>query len=119
VARTAGVSIDFLYANDDLRRRIEKLRSQQARTIASRAAEPPAAEQDDIVHILTVKLRQERDPGAPPPASSRDSSLPHTANCSASCTRTASLRISAAPASPDREYFPREQVRERGDYRTS
>jgi hypothetical protein len=60
VARTAGVSLDFLYANEDLRHRIEKLRAQQA---ARPAPEPAAlaADHDDIVHILTTKLREERD----------------------------------------------------------
>ena len=60
MACTAGVSLDFLYANDDLRRRIEKLRAQQA---ARPPREPAAAtaDHDDIVHILTTKLRQERD----------------------------------------------------------
>jgi integrase len=58
VARTAGVSLDFLYANDDLRHRIEKLRTQQT---ARPAPEPAAADHDDIVHILTSKLREERD----------------------------------------------------------
>ena len=62
VARTAGVSLDFLYASTDLRQRVEKLRNQQAAGTASRVlAQPAAAEQDDIVHILTTKLRQERD----------------------------------------------------------
>jgi hypothetical protein len=60
VARAAGVSLDFLYGNDDLRQRIEKLRAQQT---ARPAREPAAAaaDHDDIVHILTTKLRRERD----------------------------------------------------------
>jgi Family of unknown function (DUF6262) len=60
VARAAGVSLDFLYANDALRQRIEKLRTQQS---ARPARQPAAATEDhnDIVHILTIKLRQERD----------------------------------------------------------
>jgi hypothetical protein len=62
VARAAGVSLDFLYASAELRQRIEKLRAQQAAGTASRApAQPAAAGQDDIVHVLTTKLRQERD----------------------------------------------------------
>lgn len=60
VARAAGVSLDFLYGNDDLRQRIGKLRAQQtARTAREPAAATPG--HDDIVHILTTKLRQERD----------------------------------------------------------
>jgi uncharacterized protein DUF6262 len=56
VARAAGVSLDFLYGNDDLRKRIEKLRNQQkARPV------PAPADDNDIVHILTEKLRRERD----------------------------------------------------------
>jgi len=60
VARAAGVSLDFLYANDDLRARIEKLRAQQAGRPAPEPA-PAAADNDDIVHILTTRLRHERD----------------------------------------------------------
>ena len=60
VARAAGVSLDFLYANDDLRHRIEKLRTQQGTRPAPEPA-PATADHDDIVHILTVKLRQEQD----------------------------------------------------------
>jgi hypothetical protein len=60
VARAAGVSLDFLYGNDDLRTRIEKLRDQQK----ARPARDPGqehADSSDIVHILTEKLRLERD----------------------------------------------------------
>lgn len=60
VARAAGVSLDFLYGNDDLRTRIEKLRDQQkARPVP--APGPEHADSSDIVHILTGKLRRERD----------------------------------------------------------
>lgn len=58
VARAAGVSLDFLYGNDDLRKRIEKLRDQQK---SRPAPDPGNADSSDIVHILTEKLRQERD----------------------------------------------------------
>jgi hypothetical protein len=60
VARAAGVSLEFLYSNDDLRSRIEKLRDQQK----SRPAPDPApehADNNDIVHILAEKLRRERE----------------------------------------------------------
>jgi hypothetical protein len=60
VARTGRVSLDFLYANDDLRTRIEKLRSQQKARPAP-DPEPGQADGSDIVHILTEKLRLERD----------------------------------------------------------
>jgi hypothetical protein len=60
VARAAGVSLDFLYGNDDLRKRIEKLRNQQkARPVL--APDPAPADDNDIVHILTEKLRRERE----------------------------------------------------------
>jgi hypothetical protein len=60
VARTAGVSLDFLYGNDALRTRIEKLRDQQkTRPVPDPA--PEHADNSDIVHILTEKLRRERD----------------------------------------------------------
>jgi hypothetical protein len=60
VARAAGVSLDFLYGNDDLRKRIEKLRNQQKARPAADPA-PEHADNSDIVHILTEKLRRERD----------------------------------------------------------
>jgi hypothetical protein len=60
VARAAGVSLDFLYGNDDLRKRIEKLRNQQKARPAPDPA-PDHADSSDIVHILTEKLRRERD----------------------------------------------------------
>ncbi len=58
VARAGGVSLDFLYANSGLRRRIETLRTQQA----SRPPEPaaPVASDGSVVHVLTTKLRDER-----------------------------------------------------------
>jgi hypothetical protein len=60
VARAGGVSLDFLYGNDDLRARIEKLRDRQkARPAPDR--DPEQADGSDIVHILTEKLRLERD----------------------------------------------------------
>jgi hypothetical protein len=60
VARAGGVSLDFLYGNDDLRTRIEKLRDQQkARPVPDLG--PERTDGNDIVHILTEKLRLERD----------------------------------------------------------
>lgn len=60
VARAAGVSLDFLNGNDDLRTRIEKLRDQQkARPVPDPG--PEHADSSDIVHVLTGKLRRERD----------------------------------------------------------
>jgi Family of unknown function (DUF6262) len=60
VARAAGVSLDFLYGNDDIRSRIEKLRNQQ-KTRPAPAPSHEHADNSDIVHILTEKLRRERD----------------------------------------------------------
>lgn len=60
VARSTGVSLDFLYGNDGLRTRIEKLRTQQDHRPAPDPA-PEAADGSDIVHILTSRLRQESD----------------------------------------------------------
>lgn len=60
VARAGRVSLDFLYGNDDLRTRIEKLRSQQKARPAP-APGPGQADGSVIVHILTEKLRLERD----------------------------------------------------------
>ena len=60
VARAGRVSLDFLYGNDDLRTRIEKLRDQQeAHPVPDPG--PERAYGSDIVHILTEKLRRERD----------------------------------------------------------
>ena len=61
VARAAGVSLDFLYGNDDLRMRIEKLRDQQKARPAPDPGPGHADGSSDIVHILTEKLRLERD----------------------------------------------------------
>jgi hypothetical protein len=58
VARVGGVSLDFLYANTEIRRRIETLRAQQA---AQPAPQPPTlSAENNLVHILTAKLREER-----------------------------------------------------------
>ena len=62
VARVGGVSLDFLdflYGNDDLRARIEKLRDQQ-KARPGQDPGPGHADSGDIVHILTQKLRLER-----------------------------------------------------------
>ena len=60
VARAAGVSLDFLYGNEDLRKRIEKLRTQQGKR-PTLGSVPEPADRSDIVHILTAKLCQERE----------------------------------------------------------
>lgn len=60
VARTAGVSLDFLYANTSLRQRIEKLRGQETAAARPPASQAATATGNDIIHSLTVKLREER-----------------------------------------------------------
>jgi hypothetical protein len=59
VARTGGVSLDFLYANADLRGRIEALRARQAIKAPAAPAGPSQADAG-VVDALTVKLREER-----------------------------------------------------------
>ena len=59
VARTGGVSLDFLYANDDLRGRIETLRARQAAKAPAVPAEPSPSHAG-VVDALTIKLREER-----------------------------------------------------------
>jgi hypothetical protein len=61
VARTGGVSLDFLYASTDLRRRIEALRAQQApHAPKAPARTEPGEPGGSIVRVLTEKLREER-----------------------------------------------------------
>lgn len=61
VARAGGVSLDFLYTNIDLRRRIETLRAQQTtQTPTPSARQPPEDTDSNLVHVLTRKLREER-----------------------------------------------------------
>ena len=61
VARTGGVSLDFLYANDDLRGRIEALRARQAASPPAAHAVPGPSQADTgVVDALTARLREER-----------------------------------------------------------
>ena len=61
VARTGGVSLDFLYANDDLRGRIEALRARQAAKAPAAPAEPSSSHANaGVVDALTARLREER-----------------------------------------------------------
>ncbi len=61
VARAGNVSLDFLYANPDLRPRIERLRAQQTTQTPSAPAGPNPSETDgNIAHVLAGKLREER-----------------------------------------------------------
>ncbi|MFI9781100.1 DUF6262 family protein [Streptomyces sp. NPDC051956] len=58
VARAAGVSLDFLYAHTDLRKRIETLRGQQ-RTKQT-PPQAPSADDGTVIHTLADALRRER-----------------------------------------------------------
>ncbi|MEV0779529.1 DUF6262 family protein [Streptomyces sp. NPDC050433] len=59
VARAAGVSLGFLYAHTDLRKRIETLRGQQ-RTENQSPPQAPSADDGTVIHALTEALRRER-----------------------------------------------------------
>ncbi|WP_420903155.1 hypothetical protein [Streptomyces antimycoticus] len=52
VARAAEVSLDFLYAHTDLRKRIETLRGQQ-RTADRPAPQAPSVDDGTVIHTLT------------------------------------------------------------------
>jgi Family of unknown function (DUF6262) len=57
IARAGGVSIDFLYRNQELRQRIEQLRGQRAH--ARRAATPDAAPgESSVVAVLRARLQE-------------------------------------------------------------
>lgn len=59
VARTAGCSIDFLYGNTELRRRVEQLRAQQQ----TKPRPPPPAEghtASGVIRALTGQLAELR-----------------------------------------------------------
>lgn len=59
LAKTAGVSIDFLYRSS-LRPRIEQLRADQQRTPARQAKPPPdpPASQSNVVRALTAQITE-------------------------------------------------------------
>jgi uncharacterized protein involved in exopolysaccharide biosynthesis len=59
IARASGVSLDFLDAHADLRRRIETLRSQQ-QTTPRAPAEAASSDDGTVVHTLTESLRHQR-----------------------------------------------------------
>lgn len=57
-ARAAGVSLDFLYSQPQLRNRIETLRRQQNPATPARPAD--ASGDGSVIHTLTESLRRER-----------------------------------------------------------
>jgi hypothetical protein len=59
VARTAGCSIDFLYGNPELRRRIEHLRAQQSKPSPPPAATDPNTD-SNVIRALTAQLAELR-----------------------------------------------------------
>jgi hypothetical protein len=59
VARTAGCSIDFLYGNPELRRRIEHLRAQQSKPSPPPAATDPGTD-SNVIRALTAQLAEVR-----------------------------------------------------------
>jgi hypothetical protein len=59
VARTGGISLDFLYASTDLRSRIESLRARQV-CEAPDPGDTAGRREASIVDSLTARLRQER-----------------------------------------------------------
>lgn len=58
LAKTAGVSLDFLYSTTDIRNRIEQLRAQHQTTTPSPAAAVGADEPSSVVRTLTVQLAE-------------------------------------------------------------
>jgi Family of unknown function (DUF6262) len=60
VARAAGCSIDFLYGNSELRRRIEHLRAQQQSKPSRPAAATDANADSNVIRALTAQLAELR-----------------------------------------------------------
>ncbi|GAA3422476.1 DUF6262 family protein [Streptosporangium vulgare] len=65
LAQAAGVSLDFLYRNAELRRRVEQLRDQQRATPQPTPASPDPDRPSSVVRTLTTQLadlkRRHRD----------------------------------------------------------
>lgn len=60
VATAAGVSVDFLYRQPELRARIEHLRSRRQKTPSPAAGTPEPHRDDRVVVALTARLRDAR-----------------------------------------------------------
>lgn len=58
LAQTAGVSLDFLYRNTDIRRRVEQLRAQQRTTPPIREARADPDQPSSVVRTLTAQLTE-------------------------------------------------------------
>lgn len=100
VARTAGVSINFLYTNPPLRARIESLRAQQ-REATHPVPDPPESDTTAIVRVLTAKLKDERRRHRDQVAALR-AELAATHGGATAATPTRRDRLAGQPALPDR-----------------
>jgi hypothetical protein len=60
LAQTAGVSLDFLYRNPQIRTRVEQLRSQQQRTRPPAPPEHIADHPSSVIRTLTTQLAELR-----------------------------------------------------------
>lgn len=59
LARTAGVSLDFLYSTPDIRRRVEQLRAQQNSAALPASAHPADPDQpSSVIRTLTSQLAE-------------------------------------------------------------
>lgn len=58
LARTAGVSLDFLYSTADVRRRIEHLRDQQQATTSGPKVQHDPDQPSSVVRTLTAQLSE-------------------------------------------------------------
>lgn len=56
LAQAAGVSLDFLYRNTEIRRRVEQLRAQQQNTPPPAASAAPDDSPSSVVRTLTAQL---------------------------------------------------------------
>ena len=58
LAQTAGVSLDFLYRNQELRHRVEQLRDQQRRKPPVPGPAPDPDQPSNVIRALTVQLSE-------------------------------------------------------------
>lgn len=58
LAKTAGISLDFLYSTTDIRRRVEQLRAQQQASAPAATARSDADEPSSVVRTLTAQLAE-------------------------------------------------------------
>ncbi len=60
VARTAGVSVDFLYRNPELRARIERLRAQHRPPAPAATTDAESSSTSQTIRLLTARLTEEK-----------------------------------------------------------